>query len=57
MLIKIKDKKCTGCGLCLENCPIDIIEKKDGTIVIDNSRCINCRICIAICPTGAIYIR
>lgn len=57
MVIKIKYEKCNSCGICIENCPINIIKKEGNTIVIDNSRCIHCITCVAVCPTGAIYIR
>lgn len=56
MLIKIDREKCTDCGLCLETCPINIMERKGGLITIDESRCIKCKTCVAICPVKAIYI-
>jgi len=47
---------CTQCGLCLEKCPIDLIELDDrtGAITIDEERCTGCRVCVDWCPIGAI---
>jgi Indolepyruvate ferredoxin oxidoreductase, alpha and beta subunits len=56
-------EKCTGCGVCVINCPIKIMEvsstevNKKGkatSYVIDESKCINCMICAKMCPYFAI---
>lgn len=53
------NKKCTGCGICVEICPIRIIKKPDGdkipTMVEGGEeRCIRCGHCLSVCPEGAI---
>ncbi|MGI6071630.1 MAG: EFR1 family ferrodoxin [Lachnospiraceae bacterium] len=48
----VKDK-CTGCGLCGENCPMSNIEIKGGRPVWKGN-CTHCMACICRCPTEAI---
>lgn len=55
----IDEKKCTGCGLCVEVC-------KDFGLTITNGKasvrqdplfgCIGCGHCMAVCPKGAIMV-
>lgn len=47
------DKSCVGCGKCLEYCPANAIEIKNGRASITRSRCINCFCCGEFCPFGA----
>jgi len=46
---------CTGCGICLKNCPVDAIsgEKKEPHL-IDQDICTKCGTCFEKCPFGAI---
>jgi ferredoxin len=50
----VDDSKCTGCGICVEECPA-------GAIVMENSRasikmedCIHCGICHSACAAEAV---
>lgn len=46
---------CTGCGDCLDVCPEEAIEGKDGFIhMIDDRLCVKCGQCVPSCPEGAI---
>jgi len=51
----IDDEVCSGCKLCLQNCPYDAIEfdteKKISKIV--EELCKGCGTCVAGCPSGA----
>lgn len=50
----VDDELCNGCGLCVEECPVDTIVMRDDVAEIDMSDCIRCGICHDICPTGAV---
>lgn len=52
-------QKCIRCGLCLETCPKDAVNKKLSAgehFKIDRSRCDDCGQCAIHCPTGALRI-
>lgn len=48
--------KCTGCGECEKNCPVDAITIQNNKSVIDGAKCIGCATCIAVCPVSAIDV-
>lgn len=53
-----KSGACTGCGLCVHNCPRTCITLKPdewGSMYpeIDNSQCIDCHICENCCPENS----
>ncbi|MCR4622981.1 MAG: electron transfer flavoprotein subunit alpha [Clostridiales bacterium] len=51
--IAVLERKCDGCGLCLERCPFGAIELKNGLAQM-NSACRNCFSCVKACPKQAI---
>ena len=49
------EKKCCGCGACVQICPqkcIALVENDRGFLVpkVDEKKCINCGLCKKICP-------
>lgn len=56
MSIKIIEKKCTGCGLCIDACPYDAINLIDELASIDLDRCTLCGACVDPCNFEAIVI-
>jgi ferredoxin len=56
-IIKIADDKCTGCGVCLPNCPEGAIQLIDGKArLISDLFCDGLGACLGHCPEGAIEI-
>lgn len=52
----IDKDKCTGCGECVESCPLDAIEMQDGLAVVDADTCSDCGACVDVCPVEAITV-
>ncbi len=50
----ILEEECTGCGICVDECPVDVIWIEDGTAKIDMDGCIRCGICHNVCPLDLI---
>ncbi|MFP4473648.1 MAG: DUF362 domain-containing protein [Candidatus Omnitrophota bacterium] len=53
MSYKITDK-CTACGNCVPECPVEAIKEGDPIYSIDEETCIECGACVSVCPNGAI---
>lgn len=55
MAYRILEERCTCCGECAEECPMDAISV-DGAdkYVIDPDECTDCGSCADVCPEGAI---
>ncbi len=47
---------CTGCGECLEACPLDAIEIENDKAVVDGDVCGDCGACVDVCPTESITV-
>jgi len=51
----INKDMCTGCGICIDECPVDAIEQKaDGLAEINDAECIRCGRCHDVCPQEAV---
>jgi len=56
-IITIDEKKCTGCGLCIQGCPEGALQVIDGKArLIGELLCDGLGACIGTCPEGAILI-
>jgi ferredoxin len=54
-IIRIDEKKCTGCGVCMPNCPEGALKIIDGKArLISDLFCDGLGACIGHCPEGAI---
>ncbi len=49
------DDNCTGCGICVDSCPMEAIALVEGKAVIDREICIDCTACAYDCPFEAIH--
>ncbi len=44
---------CNQCGECIEVCPVEAIQRKKNTIIVNKTKCIGCFSCVGFCPQGA----
>ena len=56
MAAQIDSQKCTGCGVCIQVCPLDAISLNDGIAVIDEDTCTECGLCVNECPNDAMSL-
>jgi len=47
---------CTGCGACIDQCPVSALTMKKNIPVVDSDICITCFCCQEICPEKAITL-
>jgi ferredoxin len=47
---------CTGCGTCVEQCPVSALAMHDDLPEVDADSCITCFCCQEICPEKAIAL-
>jgi ferredoxin len=50
----VEEAECTGCGICVSECPVDTIYMENKKAVVDMENCIHCAICHQVCPTNAV---
>jgi uncharacterized Fe-S center protein len=50
----IDEKKCTGCGICIERCPVNAIKEEEGKAKINMNECIHCGTCHDVCSREAV---
>ena len=54
----IQKEQCAVCGLCVEICPMNVLEKDDHKIIVKYpEECWHCRACVIDCPRQAIRMR
>jgi len=53
----LDEKKCIGCGKCLEVCPHDVFSMEDRRAgIINKGNCMECGACSKNCPVEAISV-
>jgi ferredoxin len=51
----VNEDLCVGCGVCVEDCPVDAITlKEEQKAVINEDECIRCGRCHDVCPQEAV---
>ena len=49
--------KCTGCGTCVDVCPVEVFELTDEkSAAVNADECIICKVCETECPENAIEV-
>ena len=56
MAVTIDKEKCTGCGACVETCPVEALKLVDDKATVDSDTCIDCGSCVDECPVEAISL-
>jgi 2-oxoglutarate ferredoxin oxidoreductase subunit delta len=55
--IRINERWCKGCSICVEFCPEGVLRMEDERPVVANlEACSGCMLCEMICPDFAIII-
>ena len=57
--VKIDEVACTGCGVCVESCPTDVIrmdQQKGKATIVYPADCQVCFLCEFDCPVDAILV-
>jgi len=60
MQIRIDPKKCNGCGVCADICPVDVFRLDEESKLAKaryETDCWYCGACEGDCPTQAISVR
>jgi ferredoxin len=55
-MVKINADQCTGCGGCINICPVYalVLSKQDKAQA--NQNCNDCNICVRACPVNALSL-
>ena len=49
------NERCIKCGLCIKECPVDVLQMGEkGPEEVASTNCNACGHCVAICPNSAI---
>jgi NAD-dependent dihydropyrimidine dehydrogenase PreA subunit len=55
--IKVDVDKCDGCETCIDVCPVEVFEIRDGkSVPVNVDECLDCKACEVQCPNNAIEI-
>lgn len=60
-VVKVDQEKCTGCGTCIDICPVEVFELKEESgnkksIPVNQDECLVCMACVTQCPEEAIEV-
>jgi len=54
-MVAVKNEICTGCGGCIDLCPVIALSMVNDKAMVDNEICTQCKICVKVCPVNAPY--
>jgi electron transfer flavoprotein alpha subunit len=52
-MVEIDSDVCTGCGGCIDICPVIAISMINDVVTVDPETCTECGTCIKLCPMNA----
>jgi len=55
--VTVDQDKCVGCGECVDVCPVEVYEMKDGkSEPVNSEECLGCESCVEVCEGNAITV-
>ena len=54
--MKVNPDKCTCCGHCVRDCPVDAVKMVKKKAVINDHLCTDCGVCLRVCEFEAITV-
>ncbi|MBQ9536415.1 MAG: 4Fe-4S binding protein [Desulfovibrionaceae bacterium] len=55
--VTVNQDKCVGCGECVDNCPVEVYELKNGkSEPVKSEECLGCETCVEVCESDAITV-
>jgi NAD-dependent dihydropyrimidine dehydrogenase PreA subunit len=55
--VTVDKDKCTGCGECVDVCPVDVYQLVEGrSEPVNEDECLGCESCIEVCDFEAITV-
>jgi heterodisulfide reductase subunit A len=56
---KVVERRCSGCGLCVEACPYGarVFDEEQMVAVVKEALCQGCGVCSGLCPNGAAILQ
>jgi NAD-dependent dihydropyrimidine dehydrogenase PreA subunit len=55
--VTVGTDKCSGCGECVDVCPVEVYELQDGkSVAVNEEECLGCESCVEVCETNALTV-
>ncbi len=56
--LQLDEERCTGCGMCLDVCPHDVLGRAGKRVrILDRDACMECGACAVNCVFEAITVK
>ena len=52
--VVIDKETCSGCGDCLERCPMEALSLVEEVVTVNKDHCVGCGNCVSVCPTESL---